>query len=137
MTAKKMTKPAMIAHLVALTSHLTQHTAQFPGLVPVIKALSKAAVDPTAAKPVKPVTIDYSEETLLVKGIPWGQLGLALKNTFNQMVGVKTQTVNPKTGEPYFKSCFDKKAKGFRLPTAKKDEVLQALKDAGLPVASS
>lgn len=141
----KHTKEEMINILVTLSEKLTKHTSAFPALVGVVVAMNEAAEDLTAKavkkepKPqkVKPVTIDYEGEQLLVKGVPWGQVGLALKRLFNQIAGVPTKTIDPATGEPFFRSCFDRKAKGFRLPKDKDAEVRACIKDAGLVVASA
>lgn len=148
MSKKSYTKDEMVHLLTSLGAILSEHTGEFPGISAAVLALSKAAKDPTVtpesvkvakkpgkAKPPKPVALDYSGDSLLVKNVPWGQMGLALKQAFNAIVGQKSKTVDPSTGEPYFKSCWDKKAKAFRLPKDKEAEVRTAIKDAGLAIA--
>jgi len=140
------TKSEMSKRLMRMSATLSQHMDKFPGLATVVAELVSVAQDPMGnnvrAKvkervPIpKPVTINYSGETLLVRGVPWGQLGVALKLTFNKIVGKQSKALNPETGQPYFLSCYDKKAKGFRLPREKADEVLAALQDANLPVVA-
>lgn len=141
----KHTKEEMTNILVALSEKLTKHTSAFPALVGVVVAMNEAAEDLTAKavkkepKPqkVKPVTIDYEGESLLVKGIPWGQVGLALKGVFNRIVGKRAKSVDPKTGEAYFLTSWDKKIKGYRLPKDKDAEVRACIKDAGLVIAEA
>jgi hypothetical protein len=140
--SKKMTKKNMVSQLTALQAHLAQHTANFPGLIPVVVALGEAIANPsvapesakveTKAAGPKPVTIDYSGESLLVK-TPWGQAGKALAHAFKVIVGKRSKTINPETGEPYFLSTYDKKVKAFRLPKEKEAEVRAAIEESGLP----
>lgn len=142
MSKKKYDKDELVKLLTGLQAHLSEHTAQFPGLAPAVMALAQAARDPltapsTAKKEkkapkVKPVTINYEGESILVK-TPWGQAGKALAHAFKVIVGKRSKSINPETGEPYFLSVYDKKAKAFKLPIAKKDEVLKAIADSGLP----
>lgn len=141
---KSYSKAEMVKLLVGLQSHLSEHTSKFPGIAPAVIALSQAAKDPTVsaqkteakAPKVKPVTINYSGESLLIK-TPWGQAGKALAHTFKVIVGKRSKSINPETGEPYFLSVFDKKAKAFRLPKDKEAEVMAAIKESGLPVAAT
>lgn len=140
MSKKKYDKDELVKLLTGLQDHLSEHTAEFPGLSPAVVALAQAARDPmnagTAKKEkapkIKPVTINYEGESLLVK-TPWGQAGKALAHAFKVIVGKRSKSINPETGEPYFLSVYDKKAKAFRLPMDKKDEVLKAIADSGLP----
>jgi hypothetical protein len=133
----------MSAVLTQLGNHLSQFTGEYPGVAGAVLALVKAAKDPTegmaqvkavpkAAPKVKPVTITYSGESLLVK-TPWGQAGKALAHTFKMIVGKRGKSINPETGEPYILSVYDKKAKAFRLPKDKEAEVMAAIKESGLP----
>jgi hypothetical protein len=140
--SKKYDKDELVKLLTGLQDHLSEHTADYPGLAPAVVALARAASDPMTAPKgnakakkepkVKPVTINYEGESLLVK-TPWGQAGKALAHTFKVIVGKRSKSINPETGEPFFLSCYDKKAKAFRLPVAKKDEVLKAIAESGLP----
>lgn len=140
--SKKYDKDELVKLLTGLQDHLSEHTADYPGLAPAVVALARAASDPMTAPKgnakakkepkVKPVTINYEGESLLVK-TPWGQAGKALAHAFKVIVGKRSKSINPETGEPYFLSCYDKKAKAFRLPVAKEDEVLKAIAESGLP----
>lgn len=147
---KKYTKEKMSELLNSLGCHLSDYTGEFPGVSAAVLALSEAAKDPhktaesvkvaakvRSAPKVKSVALDYSGENLLVKGVPWGQIGLALKESFNQLVGKRSKRVDPNTGEPYFLTCYDKKTKSFKLPKEKEAEVRACLKDAGLSVATN
>ena len=129
----------MKALLTNLNAHLALHTDEYPGLVPVVKALAKAAENPTKTKEVKvkPVTIEYEGKDLLVKNTPFPkgpqwQVSVALKEAFNALVGRKSKKVNPETGQPYFLTSWDKKAKGFRIPAEKEQEVKTAIQKLGL-----
>lgn len=142
---KAYDKKTMSELLSALSTHLSAHVGQFPGIAVAVVALADAARDPTVrqvqakaekepAKP-KPVALSYEGSTVLVTGLPWGSVGVALKNAFNRIVGKQSKTINPETGEPFFLSCYDKKNKGFRIPKEKEPEIRQAIEAAGLPIA--
>jgi hypothetical protein len=147
--SKKYTKDEMTAVLNGLSSRLSEHTGQFPGVSGAVLALALAAKDPMAAPEgvkvkkekkapkVKPVALDYSGDSLMVKGIPWGQVGVALKAVFNELVGKQSKMLNPDTGKPFFRTCYDKKAKAFRLPKDKEPEVRAAIEAAGLAIVSA
>ena len=139
MKKKKYTKEEMTEILNKLSGHLSDHTGEFPGVVAAVLALSEAAKDPTKgmatetkARPVKPVTITYKGDSILVK-TPWGQAGKALAHVFKVIVGKRGKSINPETGQPYLLSVYDKKVKAFRLPAEKKEEVLKAIAESGLP----
>tara|TARA_Y100000310_G_scaffold333804_1_gene412124 strand:- start:2018 stop:2464 length:447 start_codon:yes stop_codon:yes gene_type:complete len=147
--SKKYDKAELIKLLTGLQSHLSEHTGDFPGLSPAVVALSNAAQDlmtPQAVKvavkqekkaaKVKPVSIDYQGKDLLVK-TPWGQAGRALANTFKAIVGKRSKSINPDTGEPYFLTVFDKRVKAHRIPKDKEAEVMAAIKASGLPMVAS
>lgn len=138
---KTYTKDQMVHLLTSLSGHLSEHTAQFPGIAAAVVALAAAASDPmtTSAKvkkapKVKPVTINYEGENILIK-TPWGRAGKALGDAFKMLVGKRGKSINPETGELYVLSCYSKKDKAFKVPMAKKDEVLKAIAESGLPVA--
>jgi hypothetical protein len=144
MTDKVNTKEQMSTLLTGIQGHLSPYTGQFPGLVPVVLAMTEAIKDPLTnptgvgkqtkkERPIKPVTIDYQGKDILVK-TPWGQAGRALAHAFKVIVGKRSKSVNPETGEPYFLTAFDKKVKAHRIPKEKSAEVMAAIKESGLPV---
>ncbi len=139
----KYTKTKMVQLLTGISAHLAEHTAQFPGLALAVIALGEAAKNPgvsTATKAAtktktQPITISYSGKFLLVR-TPWGTAGKALAHAFKVIVGRRSKSINPETGEPYFLTVFDKKTKSHKIPVEKKDEVLKAIAESGLPCVS-
>lgn len=142
MKKKKYTKEEMMEVLNKLSSHLSDHTGEFPGVVNAVLALSEAAKDPTKgmakkeakARPIKPVKVTYKGDSILVQ-TPWGRAGKALGDAFKMLVGKRGKSINPETGELYILSCYSKKDKAFKVPMAKKEQVLKAIAESGLPVA--
>ena len=147
--SKKYNKAGITRLLTDLSSAMAAQTADFPALIPVVLAMTVAAKDPTitpesakvapkAAKPkkAKPVSLSYEGESLIVRGTPWGQVGLAVKQAFNKIVGRASKQTDAAGGVIYL-TCWDKKAKGFRLPADKVAEVMVVLKDKGLPVQAA
>lgn len=133
---KTYTKNELIVLLTNLNTHLAEHVSEYPALSSVVKELSKAIKDPTKGKKA-PITIEYEGKDLLVKNTPFPrgegwQVAVALKEAFNVLVGRKSKKVNPETGEPYFLTTWDKKAKAFRIPAEKENEVKEVIQGHGL-----
>ena len=65
--------------LTNLSNNFAAYAPQFPALIPVVRALTTAATDPTKnfeaaeapAKKVKPVNISYEGESILVRNTPY------------------------------------------------------------------
>lgn len=149
MSKSKYTRESMIRVLTDLSHAMAAEASHFPACAAVSVALAEAAKDPTQtaestkvpvkpkAKAAKPIAIAYDGKTLAVTGVPWGQAGLAIKQALNAIVGVETKTTNPETGRPFFKSCWDKKNKCFRLPLEKASEVLDLFESKGMAINHS
>lgn len=138
--SKKYTAKEITETLVNLSNALASQTPQFPGLIPVIRAMTEAAKNPTKsfentkaeAPKVKPVSISYEGESLLVRNTPYSDY--KLRQELAAFVGVETKKVNPDTNKPYWKSVWDKKAKAFRIPASAKEAVVGLLTERGLAI---
>jgi len=105
--SKKYTAKEITETLVNLSNALASQTPQFPGLIPVIRAMTEAAKNPTKsfentkaeAPKVKPVSISYEGESLLVRNTPYSDY--KLRQELAAFVGVETKKVNPDTNKPY------------------------------------
>lgn len=149
MSKAQHSKDEMIKLLTGVSDHLSQFTGSFPGLVPVVLAMGVAIADPMTnpvvekakVKPAgpKPVALSYSDGDLIIKGGPWykgphWELARSLREALNKIGGRKSQKVNPETGEPFYRTVWDKAAKGFRLPKSKEAEARAAIEKLGLPI---
>ena len=133
------TKTEMISVLTSVSNHLSQYTDRFPELISVVLELANTAKSlnhrngtkaSKAAQPKKrskSAILTYTEDTIIVRGIPWGMVGKRVKLAFNKIANKVSNTINPETGKLYFLSCYDKKAKGFCLPRERESEVLDIL----------
>lgn len=149
---KKKTKAEMVTMLKGLRGALSEYQKDFPALVGVCSVMNLAIKDPTQAihekpakaaeaKPLKPVTITYQGEDIVVKDTPFMVPGFEWpKFVFARIKGVltnKVYTEGKHEGEPIFKSAWDSKAKAFVLPKDKKPEVVAYLTMLGCPIVEA
>jgi len=134
-----MTSEAVAKKLTTLADDLNTIVEAFPALKAVVKACRKAAEDPSKEPPLptfKAVSISYEGDSIVVKNTPFPRTrpGFLLKKALNKLGGRLSKQVEAETGEPIYRSAWDKKSGGYKLPKDKEPEVRKACAEQGLTV---
>jgi len=148
-------KKDMAILLAKLADHLSVQSADHTALPGVIAVLRAAADDPgkaikapkakAEAKPRSqrsPVEITYTGSEILVGGLSKAGINFwKVKFALDRIQGVETGKTVEKPGEyfgqPVYKSTYDRKTKGNRLPLSCKAAMLAFFASEGITVSQS
>lgn len=157
---QKIDQAGMSLMLESLAESFSEHVEAFPGVAALCAVALKVAEDPSviptslavkaktkaAPKPKKqktPIAISYTGEEILVGGLTKAGVNFwKVKFALDKIQGIDTGRKVDKPGTDYhgqavYKSTYDKKTKGNRLPIACKAAVLAWFKGEGIAVNES